>query len=112
VASLLLTGVTVNGQMQFVENKGQWDARVNFRGDFTNGSFFLENKGFSVMLHNPEDLQKIGELSHGGTAATADDGVVKGMKPSLNTASNVTLHSHVYRVNFMVERVQQLFYWN
>ena len=47
--------------MEFIENKGQWDNKVNFRGDFTTGSFFLENRGFTVMMHKPEDLQKLSE---------------------------------------------------
>jgi len=27
--------------LDFVENKGQWDKKVNYKGDFGNGAFFL-----------------------------------------------------------------------
>ena len=37
---------TANAQMEFIQNKGQWDSRVEYRGDFSTGSFFLEKNGF------------------------------------------------------------------
>jgi len=49
----------LKAQMEFVENKGQWHQNVKFKGDFVTGAFFLENKGFTVLLHNPNDLQKL-----------------------------------------------------
>ena len=51
--------------MEFVENKGQWDAQVKFKGDFTSGSFFLRQKGFSVLLHNAEEWDRIASAMHG-----------------------------------------------
>lgn len=53
------------GQMQFVENKGQWNERVNYRGDFNGGSFYLDDQGFTVLLHHPEDIDYISKVSHG-----------------------------------------------
>ncbi|HEX8279261.1 MAG TPA: hypothetical protein VF540_11225, partial [Segetibacter sp.] len=34
--------------LEFVENKGQWDERIKFKGLLNNGSFFLQKKGFRV----------------------------------------------------------------
>ena len=73
-------------QVEFVENKGQWDNRVNYRGDFAGGAFFLENHGFTVLLHNPSDLQKVSEIIHGHNTPFV--------------GAPVTLHSHAYKVNF------------
>ena len=76
-------------QMEFVENKGQWDDKVRFKGVFSAGSFFLENQGFSIVMHSPADLNKIASLEHGENDTTThlDDKIV--------------LHSHVYRVDFL-----------
>ena len=73
-------------QTQFVENKGQWDNRVNFRNDFNGGAFFLRNQGFTVLLEDQNDLQALSEMMH-------RHGPFKG-KP-------VTLHSHAYKVDFL-----------
>ena len=103
LASTIFVVHTANAQMEFVENKGQWDTKVNFRGDFTTGSFFLENKGFTVLLHNPADLQRLGEVMHGETQhsnTTAASAVTAAAHPPQNT-NGVTLHSHAYKVNFL-----------
>jgi gliding motility-associated-like protein len=51
--------------LEFVENKGQWDPSVTFKGDLGNGAFFLQHKGFTVLQHNPDDLKKLASLGHG-----------------------------------------------
>ena len=89
-----MTGVTFIvavrsfGQMQFIENKGQWDDRVKYRGDFSGGSFFLQDKGFRVLMHNPTDLLAVSDILHGHTM----------INPSRQT---VILHSQAYDVDFL-----------
>lgn len=56
-------------QMEFIENKGQWEKQVNYRGDFTTGSFFLENAGFTVLLNDPQDVTMLSEQVHGHTSS-------------------------------------------
>ena len=73
--------------MQFVENRGQWDTRVEYKGDFSAGSFLLENKGFAVVMHNTSDLQAISARLHGPNPVVSDDPVV--------------LRSHNYTVDFI-----------
>src|SRR5437868_8821118 len=74
--------------MQFIENKGQWDDRVKYRGDFSSGAFFLQEKGFRVLMQNTDDLQKLSEYLHGHTLVTAQ-------------TDKITLHSNVYDVEFV-----------
>lgn len=71
---------------EFVENKGQWDSTVKFRGQTSVGAFFLQANGFTVLLHNPQELQ---ELMHG-----------RHTKQSGQTNDNPVLHSHAYAVRF------------
>ncbi len=68
----------------FIENKGQWNSQVKFMGDVGTGSFFLEKKGFTVVLNNQDDLRRLHQLSHGaaGNHAAATD--------ASNTGSNTT----------------------
>ena len=95
--------LTATAQMEFVENKGQWDSKVNFRGDFTSGSFFLEKQGFTVALHNPADLQKLSETYHGHLPASNISGTLtaNAAMPVTNNFPAVTVHSHAYKVNFL-----------
>ena len=74
--------------MQFVQNKGQWDEKVNYKGDFKTGSFFLEKNGFTVLLHKAEDVKKMAAARHGINIK------------NLNVTAKDSLHSHAYKVFF------------
>ena len=80
---------TTYSQIEFVENKGQWNEGVHYKGDFSSGSFFLEHQGFSVLMHNVSDLNAISALLHGSQNAKID------------LTENITLHSFVYKVKFL-----------
>lgn len=98
---LLLSFLTIfvvklaSAQMEFVENKGQWDNKVNFKGDFSTGAFYLENKGFTVDLHNVDDLKLLTQQMHGGFD---HDGNLASKQP---LPGKITLRSHAYKVNFL-----------
>ncbi len=77
------------GQVQFVQNKGQWDSKVQYRADFSTGSFFLEDQGFTVDLHNPADLKILSEQMHGHNANPATMG------------QPIVVNSHAYTVSFL-----------
>ena len=51
--------------LEFIENKGQWDARALLKADIGNGSLFFHKNGIRVVLHNEEEMQKM-VTSHGG----------------------------------------------
>ncbi len=89
VFSAVLMMLNAKAQMEFIQNKGQWDNRVEFRGDFSTGSFFLENQGFTVLLHNPGDLKKVSDQMHGHNPNTA------------TTGQPIILNSHAYKVKFI-----------
>lgn len=71
---------------EFVENKGQWDSKVKFCGQINSGAFFLQENGFTVLLHNPQELQ---EVMHGHSDSSTSTG-----------NNNRMLHSHAYAVHF------------
>lgn len=89
-AVLFLAG-SASAQMEFIQNKGQWNGKVNYRGDFRTGSFFLEKKGFTVLLQRPEDITRLSEVTHGHD--------VKSPKDIVN--DTFTIHSFAYNVTFL-----------
>jgi len=89
--------VVVKAQMEFVENKGQWHENVNYKGDFKTGAFFLENKGFTVVLHQPEDIQRLSAVvhSHGENLGNGEN------KSAVQSNTPDILHSFAYKVKFL-----------
>ena len=90
-----LTVFTVFGQdysaIEFIENKGQWNPQVQFMGTISNGSFFIQKNGFTVLQHNSEDLERLQQEMHGhgeNGKATKD-------------ASANRMRSHAYKVQFL-----------
>jgi gliding motility-associated-like protein len=76
-------------QMEFVQNKGQWNAKVNYKGDFQTGAFFLENSGFTVRLNKPEDVVALSDYMHAHKK--------KNVQQKLPDA----FHSFAYNVTFL-----------
>jgi gliding motility-associated-like protein len=109
LAAIFFVVSFATAQMEFVENKGQWDSRVNYRGDFTSGAFFLENKGFTVLLHNVDDLKFLNEVEHGTDSVSLAKSA--SINPSIPSHSgnggsacsfpSVTVRSHAYKVSFL-----------
>lgn len=89
--STIFVGQLLHAQIEFVENKGQWNNKVKYKGDFSSGSFFLENGGFTVALHNPADLEKLAALMHGHQDIAG---------------GSIVLNSHAYKVNFLESSLQ------
>ena len=85
----LLISKDVKAQMEFVENKGQWNSNVNYRGDFNTGSFFIENKGFTVLMHDAKDVQSLSEITHGHNTNKE------------LSSQPIIFHSFAYKVKFL-----------
>lgn len=80
------------GNIEFIENKGQWDASVQYRGAVSNGDIFIrQGGGFTIVQHNPTDYQNVAKFLHGqnpdNTPVTANDKIV--------------LRSHAWNVDFV-----------
>lgn len=77
------------GNIEFIENKGQWDNRVKYMGSVPAGSFFIRAGGFTVLQHNEKDLDAMHEFFHPHAATSA------------NAKKGFTLRSHSYNVDFI-----------
>ena len=51
-------------QIEFIENKGQWNKEVKFMSLAGSGAFYLQQNGFTVAQHNPDDIENIKERVH------------------------------------------------
>ncbi|BAV08571.1 gliding motility-associated C-terminal domain-containing protein [Filimonas lacunae] len=112
---------------EFVENKGQWDSKVKFKGSLANGAFFLQGNGYKILLNNPDDWQKVntffgghshaqtgnnptpdGTTGHGGGvlvgtgSGNPSNAAARTASSSVSpTPASVLLHSHAYEVSFV-----------
>ncbi|MBL0357140.1 MAG: hypothetical protein IPP72_09760 [Chitinophagaceae bacterium] len=94
-AAFVCLSVAGFAQLQFVENKGQWEKEIDFKSEISNGAFFLQQKGFTVLLQNQKDLEALSERVHGHSHdADSKANYTPDFAP-------VTIHSHAYRVNFV-----------
>ncbi len=84
--SCLIATLAFTQNIEFIENKGQWDNRVRFMGEVSNGAFFIHNDGFTVLQHKAGDLEKLHTAMH--ERKRADEG-------------GITVHSHSYKVSFV-----------
>lgn len=93
--------VAVKAQMEFVENKGQWHPEVDYQGDFKTGAFFLQNKGFTVVLKKAEDVQRLARAIHGEPELQTTN-ILKGKHPNTETPSDtIIINSVAYKVKFL-----------
>ncbi|MBX9781613.1 MAG: PKD domain-containing protein [Chitinophagaceae bacterium] len=96
--------LVAQGYLDFIENKGQWDKNVKFRSNLPQGSFLLQNTGYRVIQHNPEDLSRIAEATHRHPDITQPGKLETAGKPvpqGITTVDDITLRSHAYEVKFL-----------
>jgi gliding motility-associated-like protein len=110
IPALLLTTLLcflfsrTHAQLQFIQNKGQWHEKVDYRTDIRNGVFFLERNGFTVLLHNEKDLEQLSDVMHGhagsGSTTSMDATQARATNPA-PVQQAVTVRSHAYKVKFL-----------
>jgi gliding motility-associated-like protein len=95
--------------LEFVENKGQWDGQIKFKGDLSTGSFLLQSSGYRVVLYNKEDLARISKQGHAAQDLPKEtqpkdvplpvgDG---GGNGSVAVANNPGIRGHIYEMRFL-----------
>lgn len=89
-ASLCVQAQNYNN-IEFIENKGQWDSRVKFMGAVSNGVFLVRSGGVTMVQYNPVDYANIKSKLHDHDAGGR----------SLDENESHLLRSHVYDVDFL-----------
>lgn len=89
---LLLTFFTLSAHsqdnIQFIENKGQWNPQVKYMGLVPGGAFYIHEDGFTVVQHDSKDLYDLTERRHGHAT-------------NANMLNDLVLKSHAYRMRFL-----------
>ena len=101
---LITLQIAAQSNFEFIENKGQWDTRIKFKGELTTGAFFLQQKGFTVLLHNPGDLARIRGGDHTNKAEPGGKYPGNGSKVARSSSTSLEkeiLRSHSYQVEFV-----------
>ncbi|WP_118972837.1 DUF7948 domain-containing protein [Taibaiella koreensis] len=70
--------------LDFVENKGQWDARARYAAEVPGGAVFLTNNGFTYTYYNQEEISRLHKQWH-------DEN---------KNVDNEIVHGHAYTVSF------------
>jgi gliding motility-associated-like protein len=95
LAIILIPALALQAQnynnIEFIENKGQWNSRVQYKGNVNNGAFFIRSGGFTVLQHNPQDMEVFNAAGHGHTTQGA----------SLRSNATYTVRSHAWNVDFV-----------
>lgn len=79
--------------LEFIENKGQWDKNIAFKGALNTGAIALKpDGGYRMLQYNTSDLQNIHEYYH----ATSKKEIENNLR-----RQKLDLRSHVYEVSFL-----------
>lgn len=88
IVFLSLSAVAMaQANIEFVENKGQWDNAVLYKGQVDNGDIFIRKGGVTMVQYNPADLATVRLLKHDG----------KNDLP----AENFMVRGHAFTVDFL-----------
>ncbi|HSQ44732.1 MAG TPA: hypothetical protein VLM16_07025 [Ginsengibacter sp.] len=80
----------VFSQIEFIENKGQWNSQVKFMSHAGSGEFYLQQNGFTVAQNNPDDVLNIKEIRH-----------KEAMGATIKQNEGTKIRSYAYNVQFL-----------
>ncbi|MEO6681375.1 MAG: hypothetical protein ABIN48_00995, partial [Ginsengibacter sp.] len=87
---LLFISGSMYSQVAFIENKGQWDASVKYMSNAGDGSFFIQQNGYTITQFHPEDVARVTKSQHMTDLAGKKSG-----------RKNGKVRSHSYNVEFL-----------
>ncbi|MEO8112009.1 MAG: PKD domain-containing protein [Ginsengibacter sp.] len=99
---IFLTAVTFSlttksfSQIEFIENKGQWNSEIKFMSLAGSGSFYLRKNGFTIAQNNPADVENFKANYH---KASAD---------ANSKISPVRVRAHAYSVSFLNSQIPRI----
>ena len=81
--------------IEFIENKGQWDSHVKFKGEVNAGAVFVRSGGFTILQHNQQDYAALQSLTH-GHGYDKPPGTI-----AARAVKRFVLRSHAYNIDFV-----------
>jgi gliding motility-associated-like protein len=96
IAFLALTFVSTAqdfNNIEFIENKGQWDPRVRYKGEVSGGAVFITTTGFTILQHNSDDYAALQSYMH--------EHGTKSPYSIQRPDGSLVIRSHAYNVEFV-----------
>jgi gliding motility-associated-like protein len=115
ILTLIFNSIAASAQnpdasFEFIENKGQWNQMVQFRGQLSTGDFYLHNNGFTVDMYDMKDYREVFDTHESDGSNNKNQkkidynkdlsGVVKD-RSLTNLPAAKTIRKHAYRVEFI-----------
>jgi len=82
--------------IEFIENKGQWDSHVKFKGEVNAGAVFVRSTGFTILQHNQQDYAALQSMMHGHNNQRPPGTII-----SAKSDGRFVLQSHSYNIDFV-----------
>ena len=82
--------------IEFIENKGQWDKHVKFKGEVNAGAVFVTATGFTILQHNQQDYAILQSMTNVHN--------INNSKPAGALArpdGKIVVRSHAYNIDFV-----------
>lgn len=97
IVFMLFLAKSTIGQVEFIENKGQWNEQVKFMSRAGDGSFYLRENGYTVTQYHPEDVSLITRKSHAIMEGKVDPSQI-----------DDKIRMHTYSVDFVGSSLPQI----
>lgn len=82
---------SVNTDIEFVENLGQWDEIAKYKANVPNGAVFVTDAGFIYNFYSKEDMKRIRDIICNHDGKPVDEAALNSIK----------INHHAYKVNFI-----------
>jgi len=97
--NIFLLFISVNSfaqlaNVQFIENKGQWENNIVFKAKLPGGNLYLEQNELTYLFYNEQDIARLGDMHHHG---------IKNPTPN-----DYLLNLHAFKIQFLNAQTQQI----
>ncbi len=89
------------GYLDFIENKGQWDAAIKFKTEIPGGALVLQSNGYRVLQYHPEDFQRVIGGAHEHTTPITEPSKGKSAIGHVENGDENKIRANVYEVKFL-----------
>ncbi|WP_235906023.1 DUF7948 domain-containing protein [Ginsengibacter hankyongi] len=90
IITTFAVGQNAFSQIEFIENKGQWNSQVKFMSHAGSGEFYLQQNGYTVAQNNPDDVLNLKERRH-----------KEAMGSTIKQGEGTKIRSYAYNVQFL-----------
>ncbi|MGB0881561.1 MAG: SBBP repeat-containing protein, partial [Vicingaceae bacterium] len=80
--------------VEFIENKGQWNNNVKYKAQLPGGNIYLENTALTYLFYNETDMDRLHELHHNEINNPTPDDYIMDL--------------HAFKINFLNAKTEKI----